>query len=59
MDELDDPERENERTDHDFRANRAARYVAYLDEARDFAHRMIEGNIDWPGAVSGALPARS
>ena len=55
LDELGDPKRENERADHDFRTNRAARHVAYLDEARDFAHRMIEGNIDWPPPTSGWL----
>lgn len=47
-DELDDPGRERKRTDHDFRTDRAARHIAYLDEARDFARRMIEGDLGWP-----------
>ncbi|GAA2103300.1 hypothetical protein [Actinomadura alba] len=52
LDKPDDPEWESERTDRDFRTERAAHHVTYLDEARNFAHRMIEGNIDWPPPTS-------
>lgn len=52
LDDHHDPEGENKRTDNDFRTNRAAGHVAYLDEARSFAHRMIEGNLDWPPPTS-------
>jgi hypothetical protein len=47
-----DPEWESESADHDFRTNRAAHHVTYIDEARDFARRMIEGDIGWPPPTS-------
>lgn len=34
--------------DHDFRTGRATRHAELIDEARDFARRMIEGDIRWP-----------
>jgi hypothetical protein len=52
LDDTDDPECEVDRTDYDFRTKRAASHIAYLDEARNFAHRLIEGNIDWPPPTS-------
>ncbi|MEU9024587.1 hypothetical protein [Actinomadura sp. NPDC048394] len=48
MEELDDDPEWDEGSDHDFRIERAERHVAHIDEARNFAQRMIEGNIGWP-----------
>jgi len=42
--EPDDSEWEGRGADHDFRTGRAERHTEYLDEARDFARRMMEGN---------------
>lgn len=47
-DEPDDSEWENRGADHDFRAGRAERHMEYLNEARDFARLMMEGEIGWP-----------
>lgn len=44
----DDPELESLRTGHDFRTDRAERYARFVDEARNFARRMREGDIGWP-----------
>jgi hypothetical protein len=46
--EPDDSEWEGRGADYDFRAGRAERHMEYLDEARDFARRMMEGEIGWP-----------
>lgn len=51
-DEPDDSDGQNGSADHDFRTKRSARHIKYLDEARDFARRMIEGNIGWPPPAS-------
>ncbi|MGW2856910.1 hypothetical protein ACWDAZ_34945, partial [Streptomyces sp. NPDC001215] len=55
MEELDgpgDPEGESERADSDFRTERNARHAAFIDEAQNFARRMIEGDIGWPPPTS-------
>lgn len=46
--EPDDSEWEGRGADHDFRAGRAERHMEYLNEARNFARRMMEGEIGWP-----------
>lgn len=45
--DMDDPG-DPDLADRDFRTGRAARHAEFVDEARDFARRMIEGDIDWP-----------
>lgn len=52
LDDTDDPDQEAVSADHDFRTGRTAHHIEYLDEAREFAQRMIEGDIDWPPAPS-------
>jgi hypothetical protein len=52
LDDTDDPDQEDVSADHDFRTGRTAHHIEYLDEAREFAQRMIEGDIDWPPAPS-------
>ncbi|CAM5365357.1 hypothetical protein [Streptomyces chartreusis] len=42
------PDEDSDLDDHDFRTERAARHAELFDEARDFARRMIEGDIGWP-----------
>ncbi|GAA3955656.1 hypothetical protein GCM10023085_42810 [Actinomadura viridis] len=42
--------------DHDFRTKRATSHAEYLTEARTFAQRMLEGDIDWPPAASPTTP---
>ncbi|WP_159850952.1 hypothetical protein [Nocardia sp. CY41] len=41
-----DPDWKSKRADYDFRTARAARHAEFIDEARDFAHSMIEGDCD-------------
>ncbi|HEX7162726.1 MAG TPA: hypothetical protein VF223_15995, partial [Trebonia sp.] len=43
------------RKDADFRSARAGRHQKYIDEARDFARRTMEGDISWPPS---STPAR-
>jgi hypothetical protein len=72
MEESDDSGWESRSADHDFRTGRAERHMEYLDEARDFARRMMEGDIGWhppattiqriplslpPAAMGAAYPA--
>lgn len=52
LDDTDVPEEEAVSADHDFRTARTANHNEYLDEARDFAQRMIKGDIGWPPATS-------
>ncbi|GAA1889375.1 hypothetical protein [Actinomadura bangladeshensis] len=52
LDDTDDPDQEAVGSDHDFRTERTAHHIEYLDEAREFAQRMIEGTIDWPPPAS-------
>jgi len=52
-DEPGDPGWES-RKDADFRASRAERHRKYLDEARGFARRMIEGDVSWPPSSTAA-----
>jgi hypothetical protein len=42
------------RKDADFRSGRAARHQEYIDEARDFARRMMEGDLSWPSSAPAA-----
>lgn len=44
----DDPRWESERASRDFRTDRAASHSALIEEAKDFARRMIAGDIGWP-----------
>jgi hypothetical protein len=52
-DELGDPGWES-RKDADFRSGRAERHEAYIDEARDFARRMMDGDTSWPPSSTPA-----
>ncbi|MGP4083502.1 hypothetical protein [Streptomyces sp. KR55] len=48
----DDADQESERADYDFRTERATRHAEFIEEARDFARRMSEGDIGWPPPAS-------
>lgn len=52
--DADDSEWEARDADYDFRPGRAERHMGYLDEARDFARRMMEGEIGWPPPATSA-----
>jgi hypothetical protein len=48
VEEPADPEWESERASRDFRTGRVARHTELIEEAEDFARRMIAGDIGWP-----------
>jgi hypothetical protein len=48
LDDTDDPDQSVVSTDYDFRTERTAHHGEYLDQAKEFAQRMIEGDIGWP-----------
>lgn len=52
LDDTDDPDQSVVSTDHDFRTERTAHHGEYLDQAKEFAQRMIEGDIGWPPPAS-------
>lgn len=56
VEDPDDPDGQSERADCDFRTERAARHAMFIDEARDFARRMIDGDIGWPPPPASDAP---
>ncbi|TWP53618.1 hypothetical protein FKR81_02295 [Lentzea tibetensis] len=51
LEDIDTDEGDGDGADRDFRGN-AARHYEFVDEAADFARRMIEGDIGWPPPTS-------
>ncbi|WP_329224530.1 hypothetical protein [Streptomyces canus] len=47
-DDSDTDGSDDERARYDFRAERAVRHAEFIAEARNFARRMIEGDVGWP-----------